>query len=186
MATRASAASVADARAAADAAAAAFPPWAALGPTERRSRLVKAAELLEQRSPEFAALGRAETGATLGWGHFNVHFAATLLREAAAMTTQVTGEVIPTDVPGSLAMAIRQPAGVVLGIAPWNAAIILGVRAVAMPLACGNTVILKASEICPASHRLIGTVLQRGRPGRRRRQCGDARSEGCPKRSPKR
>ena len=51
------------------------------------------------------------------------------------MTTQVTGEVIPTDVPGSLAMAIRQPAGVVLGIAPWNAAIILGVRAVAMPLA---------------------------------------------------
>src|SRR6185436_957657 len=41
----------------------------------------------------------------------------------------------------------------------WNAAIILGVRALAMPLACGNTVILKASEICPASHRLIGTVL---------------------------
>jgi benzaldehyde dehydrogenase (NAD) len=99
-------------------------------------------------------------GATLGWGHFNVHFAATILREAAAMTTQVTGEVVPTDVPGNLAMAIRQPAGVVLGIAPWNAAIILGVRAIAMPLACGNTVILKASEVCPASHRLIGTVMK--------------------------
>ena len=56
-------------------------------------------------------------------------------------------------------MAIRQPVGVVLGIAPWNAAVILGVRAIAMPLACGNTVILKASEICPATHRLIGTVL---------------------------
>ena len=157
--TRASAASVADARAAADAAAAAFPKWSALGPTERRNRLLKAADLLETRGPEFAALGLAEMGATLGWGHFNVHFAANLLREAAAMTTQVTGNVIPTDVPGNLAMAIRQPAGVVLGIAPWNAAIILGVRAVAMPLACGNTVILKASEICPASHRLIGTVL---------------------------
>ncbi len=57
-------------------------------------------------------------------------------------------------------MAIRQPAGVVLGIAPWNAPIILGVRAIAMPLACGNTVILKASEICPATHRLIGAVLR--------------------------
>jgi vanillin dehydrogenase len=159
VATRASAASVADARAAAAAAAAAFPKWAALGPSERRRRLLKAADLLEARAPDFAALGLAETGATPGWGHFNVHFAANLLREAAAMTTQVAGEVIPTDVPGSLAMAIRQPAGVVLGIAPWNAAIILGVRAVAMPLACGNTVILKASEICPASHRLIGTVL---------------------------
>jgi len=160
VATRASAASVDDARAAADAAAAAFPTWSTLGPNERRNRLLRAADLLEARSQEFAVLGRSETGATLGWGHFNVHFAANLLREAASMTTLVAGEVIPTDVPGNLAMAIRQPAGVVLGIAPWNAAIILGVRALAMPLACGNTVILKASEVCPASHRLIGTVLQ--------------------------
>jgi acyl-CoA reductase-like NAD-dependent aldehyde dehydrogenase len=160
VATRASAASVDDARAAADAAAAAFPTWSTLGPNERRNRLLRAADLLEARSQEFAALGLAETGATLGWGHFNVHFAASLLREAASMTTLVAGEVIPTDVPGNLALAIRQPAGVVLGIAPWNAAIILGVRALAMPLACGNTVILKASEVCPASHRLIGTVLQ--------------------------
>jgi acyl-CoA reductase-like NAD-dependent aldehyde dehydrogenase len=160
VATKASAASVEDARAAADAAAAAFPKWAALGPNERRKRLLKAADLLEARAQQFATLGLAEMGATQGWGHFNVHFAANILREAAAMTTQVTGEVVPSDVPGSLAMAIRQPVGVVLGIAPWNAAIILGVRAIAMPLACGNTVILKASEVCPASHRLIGTVMK--------------------------
>ena len=48
----------------------------------------------------------------------------------------------------------------VLGIAPWNAPVILGVRAIAMPLACGNTVVLKASEICPGTHRLIGEVLR--------------------------
>jgi benzaldehyde dehydrogenase (NAD) len=59
-----------------------------------------------------------------------------------------------------MAMAYRQPVGVVFGIAPWNAPIILGVRAVAMPLACGNTVILKSSEVCPATHGLIGSVLQ--------------------------
>ncbi|HEV7447789.1 MAG TPA: aldehyde dehydrogenase family protein, partial [Steroidobacteraceae bacterium] len=91
--------------------------------------------------------------------HFNVHLAANMLREAASMTTQISGEVVPSDVPGSLAMALRQPVGVVLGIAPWNAPIILGVRALALPLACGNTVILKASEVCPATHRLIGAVL---------------------------
>jgi acyl-CoA reductase-like NAD-dependent aldehyde dehydrogenase len=89
-----------------------------------------------------------------------VHFAAMLLREAAALTTQVGGEVVPSDVPGMMAMAYRQPAGVVLGIAPWNAPIILGVRAIATPLACGNTVVLKASEVCPATHALIGTVLE--------------------------
>jgi acyl-CoA reductase-like NAD-dependent aldehyde dehydrogenase len=75
------------------------------------------------------------------------------------MTTQISGEVIPSDVPGSLAMGVRQACGVVVGIAPWNAPIILGTRAVAMPLACGNTVILKSSEMCPALHRLIGQVF---------------------------
>jgi acyl-CoA reductase-like NAD-dependent aldehyde dehydrogenase len=75
------------------------------------------------------------------------------------MTTQIGGEVIPSDVPGSLAMGVRQACGVVLGIAPWNAPIILGTRALAMPLACGNTVVLKSSELCPALHRLIGQVF---------------------------
>jgi acyl-CoA reductase-like NAD-dependent aldehyde dehydrogenase len=159
VATRAAAATAADAKAAADAAAAAFPKWSALGPSARRGLLNKAADLLEARAAQFAAILSTETGATGGWGHFNVHLAAGMLREAAAMTTQISGEVIPSDVPGSLAMAIRQPVGVVLGIAPWNAPIILGVRAIAMPLACGNTVILKASEVCPATHRLIGAVL---------------------------
>ena len=159
-ATTAAAASVADAKAAADAAAAAFPKWSATGPSERRAKLMKAAELLEARAQQFATLMMAETGSTIGWGHFNCHLAAGMLREAAALTTQIQGEVVPSDVPGMLAMAVRQPAGVVLGIAPWNAPVILGVRCVAVPLACGNTVVLKASEICPATHRLIGTVLK--------------------------
>jgi acyl-CoA reductase-like NAD-dependent aldehyde dehydrogenase len=159
IATRAAAATADDARKAAAAAAAAFPKWSAIGPNERRAKLNKAADLLEARAAQFATILAAETGATMGWGHFNCHLAAGMLREAAAMTTQIGGEVVPSDVPGSLAMAVRQPVGVVLGIAPWNAPIILGVRAVAMPLACGNTVVLKASEICPATHRLIGAVL---------------------------
>jgi benzaldehyde dehydrogenase (NAD) len=158
--SRAAAATPADARAAADAAAAAFPAWSALGPSARRSKLNKAADLLEARAKDIAMAVRDETGSTAGWGHFNVHFAAMLLREAAALTTQVGGEVVPSDVPGMMAMAYRQPAGVVLGIAPWNAPIILGVRAIATPLACGNTVVLKASEVCPATHALIGAVLE--------------------------
>src|SRR3546814_5014019 len=56
-----------------------------------------------------------ETGAMSNWYGFNVKLAANILREAAAMTTQITGQVIPSDVPGSFAMALRQPCGVVLG-----------------------------------------------------------------------
>ncbi len=160
VATRAAAASIGDAIAAADAAAAAFPAWSALGPSERRRMLLKAADLLDAKGAEFSALMTAECGAIGPWGHFNSHFAASLMREAASMTTQVAGEVIPSDKPNNFAMAIRQPAGVVLGIAPWNAPVILGVRAIAMPLACGNTVVLKASEMCPGTHALIGTIMR--------------------------
>lgn len=160
IASRAAAAQIADAKRAADAAAAAFPAWSATGPGARRAILLKAADILASKAPDFIALMASETGATAGWAGFNVHLASNMLREAAAMTTQISGEVIPSDKPGCISMAIRQPAGVVLSIAPWNAPVILGVRAVALPLACGNTVILKASEICPGTHRLIGECLR--------------------------
>lgn len=160
VATRAAAAKIADVMRAADAAAAAFPSWSATGPSQRRAILLKAADVLASRAPRFIALMATETGATAGWAGFNVNLAAGMLREAASMTTQISGEVIPSDKPGCIAMAIRQPAGVVLSIAPWNAPVILGVRAVALPLACGNTVILKASEICPGTHRLIAECLR--------------------------
>lgn len=160
VATVAPAATPADAVAAVEAAAQAFPAWSALGPGERRALLMKAAHALEAKADAFAAAIPAETGGSALWAGFNVHLAAGMLLEAAALTTQVGGEVIPSDVPGSLAMGVRQPAGVVLGMAPWNAPVILGVRAVATPLACGNTVVLKGSELCPATHGLIIEALQ--------------------------
>ena len=160
VATRAPAATPADAVAAVDAAARAFPAWAAMGPGERRALLLKASQALESKGSAFAAAMAAETGASGIWAGFNVHLAAGMLLEAASLTTQINGEVIPSDVPGSLAMAVRQPAGVVLGIAPWNAPVILAVRAIATPLACGNTVVLKGSELCPATHGLIIEALQ--------------------------
>jgi acyl-CoA reductase-like NAD-dependent aldehyde dehydrogenase len=159
LATRAAAASVADAKAAVDAAAAAFPTWSKTGPGQRRALLLKAADALEAKVGEFTQLMIEETGSTAPWAGFNVMFAASMLREAAAMTTQIAGEVIPSDKPNTLAMGIRQAVGVCLGIAPWNAPVILGTRAIAMPIACGNTVVLKASENCPGTHRLIGQCL---------------------------
>ena len=159
LATRAAAATVEDAQAAATAAATAFPAWASVGPFARRALLNRAAELLEAHQEDFVATMAAETGATAAWAKHNVQLGANILREAGALTTQITGDVIP-DEDGNLAMTIRQPAGVVLGIAPWNGPLILGLRSIAVPLACGNTVIFKASELCPATHALIGDVLR--------------------------
>jgi acyl-CoA reductase-like NAD-dependent aldehyde dehydrogenase len=117
--------------------------------------LIKAAAALEAKADAFVEAMMGEIGATEGWARFNLMLAAGMVREAAALTTQISGEVIPSDKPGCIAMALREPVGVILGIAPWNAPIILGVRAIAVPLACGNTVVLKASEQCPRTHALI-------------------------------
>lgn len=160
IATRAAAATAKDAIAAADAAHAAFPAWSATGPSARRALLLRAADELQRRTPDLIEIATNEIGATAPWIAFNVGLATDMLREAAALTTRVGGQLLPSDRPGCLAMSVRQPAGVVLGIAPWNAPIILGVRAIATPLACGNTVVLKASELCPATHRMIGTVMR--------------------------
>ncbi|SPJ32164.1 aldehyde dehydrogenase [Kushneria phyllosphaerae] len=157
--TRAAAATLDDAVAAVEAAQNAFKRWSQTGPGERRMKLLAAADRMEARQDEFIERMVNETGATPGWAGFNVMVAAGMLREAASLTTQVGGDVIPSNVPDNLAMGMRVPCGVVLGIAPWNAPIILATRAIATPLACGNTVILKASEQCPATHHLIGEVL---------------------------
>jgi benzaldehyde dehydrogenase (NAD) len=155
----AAAASREDARAAIDAAQAAFREWSTSAPAMRRQLLSKAADILSERAEEIAGIVTEETGGVFGWGMFNVQLAAGMLREAAAQAYWVTGEVIPSDVPGKLAMGVRQPAGVVVAIAPWNAPVILSTRAVATPLAYGNTVVLKASEVCPRTHAAVVRAL---------------------------
>jgi benzaldehyde dehydrogenase (NAD) len=92
---------------------------------------------------------------------FNVQLGAGMLAYYAGQSDlSAEEEEIPSQIPGKRAKAIRQPVGVVVGIAPWNAPVILGVRAVAAPLAYGNTVVLKASEVCPRTHGAIVDALR--------------------------
>jgi acyl-CoA reductase-like NAD-dependent aldehyde dehydrogenase len=149
------------ARGAAAAAELAFPAWSAAPPVERSAVLERASELLMERQRDIATLVTEETGGTLGWGMFNVQLGAGMLAYYAGQSDlSAEEEEIPSTIPGKRANAIRQPVGVVVGIAPWNAPVILGVRAVAAPLAYGNTVVLKASEVCPRTHGAIVDALR--------------------------
>ncbi len=154
------AATPADAARAADAAQAAFPAWAALAPGARRDLFLRAAELLEKDQERVISTIVADLGSPVGWAAFNHHFCVGLLRELAGQTGALVGQIIPSDAPGQTSYAVRQPAGVVLGMAPWNAPLILGLRAIAAPLAYGNTVIFKGSEDSPGVHALIVKLLQ--------------------------
>jgi acyl-CoA reductase-like NAD-dependent aldehyde dehydrogenase len=137
-----------DAQRAIDAAAAAFPAWEQTPPAERQRILLKAADLLEARGDDVVGWLARETGCTFGFGMFQLGFVAGLFRQAAALAYAPIGQIIPSDV-GAFSMALRRPVGVVGAIAPWNAALILSARSISSPLALGNTVVLKPSELSP-------------------------------------
>ncbi|MFE2543589.1 aldehyde dehydrogenase family protein [Actinacidiphila glaucinigra] len=152
---------VEDVTRAVDAAEAAFPQWAALSPFARRRIFLTAADLLEARTEQAAEIMALEAGGTRPWAYFNVGLAANILREVAAAVTAPRGEVLSAQEEGVLGMAVREPVGVVGAFAPWNAPIILGVRAVAAPLAAGNTVVVKPSEDAPVACGLfVADVLR--------------------------
>jgi acyl-CoA reductase-like NAD-dependent aldehyde dehydrogenase len=144
-----------DATRAIEAAAAAFPEWAAAPPSLRRSLFLKAADIFEKRQDELVRVVAEETGSTIGIAMFQMHFVPGLFREAAAQAYSVTGEIIPADYPGAFFMALRQPAGVVGAFGPFNVPYILSSRAFALPLAYGNTAVLKPSEEAPVSGGIL-------------------------------
>lgn len=157
--TEGAAAGIEDALDAVESASKAFSAWSASGPSERRAVMLKAADLIESRAPEFIETMMSEVGAAQLWAGFNVFLTAQLFREAAGLATQIQGETIPTDKPGTLSMTVRQAAGVVFSMAPWNGTGVLAARAMAYPIVCGNTVVFRASETSPRTHAIIAEVL---------------------------
>ncbi len=163
--TRASAARAADARRAATAAAAAFHHWSGTAPDERGAILRRAAALMLERQEEAVAIAAKEVGSAADWIRFNVEIAVAILRQASELPAHMTEAEMPGALPGARLLVRRRPAGVVLAIAPWNASVTLATRAVAAPLACGNTVVLKASELCPKTHEWVArTLIDAGLP----------------------
>jgi aldehyde dehydrogenase (NAD+) len=134
---------------------AAFPAWSHTPPAERASYFLKAADILEKRQQELIKTLAEEAGTTFGVGMFQLGFTPGLLRQAAAQMHAASGEIIPADLPGAFFMTIRQPVGVVAGISPWNVPLILSLRAFTLPLAYGNTTVLKPSAETPVSGGLV-------------------------------
>ena len=118
------------------------PGWAATNYEERGRILREAARIAELNRDEIANWLVREAGSTHPKAQFEVTGSIKVLYEAAAMTSQSTGHVLPTDV-GKISIARRRPIGVVGVISPFNFPLYLAMRAVAPALATGNAVILK-------------------------------------------
>ncbi|WP_238367367.1 aldehyde dehydrogenase family protein [Mesobacterium pallidum] len=163
--TRAAAAGTRDAQDAASAAAAAFPAWRALPNAEKRAILARARDLIVAHTEEFVEIAAEELGSTPDWIRFNVSIAVDVFNEAMKMPDAVTGWQEQSEKDGIASTLFREPVGVVLSIAPWNAPVTLAIRAIVWPLACGNTVVFKGSELCPMLHsRIVDVISAAGLP----------------------
>lgn len=156
----ASSASLSDVSSAIESAQAAFPGWAKTKPSARRDILLKAADIFQSRAKELGEYMMEETGAEYGFsGGFNVPLSVEMLRDIAGRISSIAGTIPTCSQDGTAALVVKEPYGVVLGIAPWNAPYILGTRAILYALAAGNTAILKGSELSPRCFYAIGSVL---------------------------
>lgn len=151
----AAAGGAAEARAAVDAAAAAFPAWAAMPPGARQALFLKAADIVERRTEELVRLMAVEGGASRAFSAFQIRLSAAMLRQAAGWGYLPAGDILRSDVPGRTAMVTRKPLGVVAGFTPWNGAFYLAWRTFLLPMAFGNTTVIKPSEEAPMSAGLI-------------------------------
>lgn len=145
----------AEAEAAVAAAARAFPGWAATGPGERQRLFLRAADIVERRTEDAVRLMAVEGGASRAFAAFQVRLSAAMLRQAASWGYLPYGDMIRSDVPGRTAMVARKPLGVVAGFTPWNGAFYLAWRTFLLPMAFGNTTVIKPSEEAPMSAGLF-------------------------------
>ncbi|CAG8282762.1 unnamed protein product [Penicillium nalgiovense] len=157
----ASAATPQDAIRAVEGADAAFPSWSQTKPTVRRDILLKAADILEARLDTNAEYMRQEMGADVGASAgFVVPLGVRMLREVASRITSICGSVPVVETEGQSAIIYKEAMGVILGIVPWNAPYVFGIRSAACALAAGNTTILKSSELTPRCYWAIGRAFE--------------------------
>ncbi|KAG4437515.1 hypothetical protein IFR05_006987 [Cadophora sp. M221] len=160
-----SSASTSDIDAALQAAQASFPAWKRLPPPKKRDIFLRASDLLTARTDQLKNTMVQETGAAAAWADFNIELTADMLRDVAGRISSIQGSIPTTSAEGVSALVLKEPFGVALAIAPWNAPYILGMRSMLFPLAAGNAVILKAPESSPlCSYHLVQALHDAGLP----------------------
>lgn len=150
-----------DAKAAVDAAAATFQSWSQTSYSQRRTMLLKVADLIQQRADEISRMQVLETSCNRVYASFMPRLTGPTIREIASqISNSLAGSVRPTETNDTYAFVTKEAVGPVLIISPWNSPTILGARGISSALAAGCTVVLKGSELCPATYRLLVSIFE--------------------------
>ncbi|KAF3902964.1 Omega-crystallin [Dactylellina cionopaga] len=137
----------------------AFPSWSKTAPSARISIFAKAADILESKTDEVLYYFQKEIGAGEAWSSFNQKFCVKALRSIGDVLEDALRTEVVDGMDGMQGIVSKVPYGVVAAIAPWNAPLILGLRAILAPIAAGNTVVMLAAPLSPLTHHFIALLL---------------------------
>jgi aldehyde dehydrogenase (NAD+) len=140
-----------DVAAAVDSAKAAFGKWRALSPTRRGRLMMRWADAITANAEKIGRIETSQNGKLLGEMVLQARLVPDWLYYFGGLADKVEGRVIPLDRTSVLNYTLREPLGVVGVIMPWNSPLFLTIMAVAPALAAGNTIVIKPSEVTPAS-----------------------------------
>ncbi|MDJ0366546.1 aldehyde dehydrogenase family protein [Hymenobacter sp. H14-R3] len=134
------------------------PSWAGIGPHERERFLGRIADLMETHAEELATIETLNNGMPLAVSRWLVAEAAKVFRYYSGWPTKIQGNTNPID-PTGFAYTLREPLGVCGAIIPWNGPLFAASWKIAPAIACGNTVVIKPSELTPLSLLRLGELL---------------------------
>lgn len=138
--------------------------WANTDAAQRADILYKVAAGIEARFDEFLAAEIRDTGKPISLAsHIDIPRGAANFRVFADIIRSASSESFQMKTPAGddvLNYSIRLPKGVVAVVCPWNLPLLLMTWKVAPALACGNTVIVKPSELTPSTATLLGEVMK--------------------------
>lgn len=142
---------------------AALPAWRDMAPNDRIKIMRRFAETIAANAQELAELDTRNMGMPIGSSKWCADTAAEVIHYYAGAIDKHLGHTYP--VAGGVTMTFHEPLGVVGLIVPWNFPVLIACWKLGPALACGNTVILKPSEISPLSAMRLGELaLEAGIP----------------------
>ena len=135
-------------------------PWPRLDPLDRGRLLFRLAELVRGNLDELALIDTRNVGKPIrDTRGFDVPCAADLFESYAGLPDKISGKCYGT-LPDNVTMQFREPMGAIAAIVPWNFPLTNAAIKLAPILACGNTVVLKPSEISPLSALKLAALAQ--------------------------
>src|SRR3984957_10358405 len=139
--------------------------WSHRAPSERKTVLLRFAELIEAHLDELAATESIDAGKPISdCRAFDFPDVLNTIRRYAEAIDKVFGKVSPPG-PGHLGLIVREPAGVVGAVLPWNFPAAMLAWKIGPALAAGNSVVVKPPELASLSTlRIARLAVEAGLP----------------------